>query len=76
MRRGQRVRVHRTLGTERYVAESFAAIYVVVVWFDDAFDLKDVEAKVHEALPEIEAIVLAMPPFDGPRRSNPLRLLR
>jgi hypothetical protein len=59
-----------------YVAESFAAIYVLVVWFDGAQDLSLRAAQIHAALPRIEALTLAIPPPDGPATTRGASKLR
>jgi len=46
------------------VARSFAAIYVLIVVFDKAFDMLRAERALREGLPLIERLVLALPPFD------------
>jgi hypothetical protein len=46
-------------------ARSFAGIYVLVLWHD-WFDDRPVSGTVEEALPLIEALVIALPPPDGP----------
>jgi hypothetical protein len=79
LRRGERIEIIRgdvdTAGrpsnatsetTDRYIGMSFAAIYVVVVWFDAAFPAPFVRARIKRALPEIEALMLSMPPWGGP----------
>ena len=53
------------MATHRYVAESFASIYVLVVWFDVAFEPELVRARIRRALPRIEALTLSLPP-SGP----------
>lgn len=49
-----------------FVAESFASIYVVVVWFERDFDPFTARRVVREALPRIEALTLSLPPPFGP----------
>ena len=49
-----------------YVAESFASIYVVVLWFEADFDPFTARTKVRNALPKIEAMTLSIPPPFGP----------
>jgi hypothetical protein len=66
LRRGNRVQVVCAEGQDRYVALSFAGIYVVVVWFDAPFEPFLVLARIRRALPEIEALTLALPPSGGP----------
>jgi hypothetical protein len=58
--------VVRPLTTDRYVAISFAAIYVVVVWFETPFPAALVRARIKRALPEIESLLVSMPPWGGP----------
>lgn len=66
IRRGSRMDVAKVDGDDRYYACSFAGIYVVVVWFDRAFDPVVARAMVRRALPEIESLTLALPPSTGP----------
>ena len=53
-------------GTSVFVAESFAALYLVILWFEQAFDRDWVRACVRHALPTIEGLTVALPPTDGP----------
>jgi hypothetical protein len=67
LKRGVRLRVVRQDPPDRaYVAESFASIYVVVLWFDRAFDPFTARSRVRSALPRIEALTIALPPPSGP----------
>lgn len=69
MRRGVAFVVVKTGGEDRYVAVSFAAIYVVVLWFEKDLSERDVSnIRVHlrHALPEIERLTLLLPPSGGP----------
>lgn len=66
MRHGAKLDVVKVHGDDRYAAISFAAIYVVVVWFDGDFNPWLVRARIREALPRIEKLVLALPPSGGP----------
>jgi hypothetical protein len=66
LRRGSRIDVVKTDGDDRYIGVSFAGIYVVVVWFNGAFDPALVRARIRRALPTIEALTLALPPSGGP----------
>lgn len=52
-----------------YVAESFAGLYVVVVWFRAGVDLAPHRELVREALPKIAALTAVLPPPDGPDAS-------
>ena len=47
-----------------WVARSFAAIYVLVLVYDKAFDELRAERSLREGLPIIERLVLALPPMD------------
>lgn len=66
MRHGVAIGMQNVAGPDYYVAQSFASLYVVVVWFDGPFEVPAARARVLEALPQIEAITLSLPPFDGP----------
>jgi hypothetical protein len=46
------------------VARSFAAIYVLILVFDKAFDMIRAERALREGLPVVERLVLALPPMD------------
>jgi len=67
---GHRLSIHRAFGPHRYVAESFAALYVIALWLEEEFDTDFVRARIRLALPKIEALTLAVPPFDGPDGSG------
>jgi hypothetical protein len=47
-----------------YVAQSFAAIYILVLVFEAPFDELRAERAQMESLPRIERLVLALPPLD------------
>jgi hypothetical protein len=47
-----------------YVAQAFAAIYLLVLVYEAPFDEIRAERAVAEALPRIERLVLALPPLD------------
>jgi hypothetical protein len=66
LRRGVHLDVAKVDGDDRHAALSFAGIYVVVVWFDAPFDPSLVRARLRRALPEVEKLTLALPPYDGP----------
>lgn len=66
LRHGIRIDVVKNDGTGRYVALSFASLYVVVVWFEGTFEPALVRARIRRALPEIEALTVALPPSGGP----------
>ncbi len=65
LRRGLSLDIVRTDG-DCYAALSFASIYVLVVWFERAFESTLVRARMRRALPIIEALTLALPPSGGP----------
>jgi hypothetical protein len=67
LKKGRPLHVVRDRPPEHaYVAESFASIYVLIVFFDREFDPFTTRTHVRTALPRIEALVLAMPPPFGP----------
>jgi hypothetical protein len=66
MRRGATLSVQVLSGPDLYIAESFAALYVVVVWFGDEFAPELARAHLLRELPRIEAITLSLPPIGGP----------
>jgi hypothetical protein len=68
LRRGGRISVSRSESPpeDSYLAESFAGIYVLVVWFDQPFGPPLVQARVRRTLPRIESLTVALPPPDGP----------
>ena len=76
LRHGVPLDIAKTEGDDRYVAISFASIYVVVVWFDRDFVPPLVRARVRRALPEIEALTLALPPPTGPEAGSAAGKLR
>jgi hypothetical protein len=49
-----------------YVAESFASIYVLILFFEATFDPFTARSRLRTALPRIEALTLALPPPLGP----------
>jgi len=71
---GQRLSIHETSGSLRYVAESFAALYVIALWLEAEFDTELVRARIRLALPLLEALTLAVPPFDGPEGGGAKKL--
>lgn len=75
LRRGGRIAVVKVEGEERYVAESFAGIYVLVIWFAKDFDPFRARAKLREVLPEIERLVVSLPPDGGPAGNEGARRL-
>jgi hypothetical protein len=66
LRKGGKLDIAKTDGEDRYAAISFAGIYAVVVWFDDAFGPALVKARIRRALPNIERLTLSLPPSGGP----------
>jgi hypothetical protein len=78
LRRGERVTVARFASpTEAgYVAESFASIYVLVLWLAGPFAPDLVRAQMKRALPRIEALVVALPPQGGPGAGEGARGMR
>ncbi|MBX3191023.1 MAG: hypothetical protein KF819_28765 [Labilithrix sp.] len=66
LRKGSHIEIVCEEGNDRYMAVSFAGIYVVVVWFYDGFGADLVRARIRRALPEIERLTLSLPPSGGP----------
>lgn len=66
MRRGISIGMQNVSGPDYYVAKSFASLYVAVVWFGGPFTVAPAHDVLSAALPEIEALTLALPPWDGP----------
>jgi hypothetical protein len=66
LQRGGRIEAVKVDGDDRYVALSFAGIYVLVLCFVAAFDVFGARAKMRAALPEIERLVMMLPPSGGP----------
>jgi len=62
LRRGGRI---DTLKSD-FAARSFAAIYLLILSFDRLGEPFQIRKEIAEALPEIEALTLALPPPDGP----------
>ncbi|WP_394845626.1 hypothetical protein LZC95_52425 [Pendulispora brunnea] len=62
MRRGVHLSIESRDGDDLYVAESFAALYMLVVWFDGPFEPELVHARLRRALPKVEALTLSLPP--------------
>ena len=53
-------------GAQGWETTKLASLYVIAVWLDEEFDTEFVRARIRLALPRIEALTLAVPPFDGP----------
>lgn len=66
MRHGATVTMHNLTGPDYYVAQSFASLYVAIIWYGGPFDVFSATEALRAALPEIEAITLSLPPWDGP----------
>lgn len=79
-RRRERLRLVPTAGSAPswlvYAAESFASVYVLVVWFTDLTDPTAHTPALRAALPRIEALMVALPPPDGPGSGSGAALVR
>ena len=64
LHRGGHLAYNRRDAAYGVVARSFAAIYVLLLVFDRAFDMIRAERALRECLPVIERLVLALPPMD------------
>ncbi len=62
---GGRVHWVDTEGDPPAFAVSFAGVYVLLLWFPEPFSELAVRRAVHQALPAIEALTIALPPPDG-----------
>lgn len=49
-----------------YLARSFATIYVLILVFPGPFDELGAERAIHRVLPQIERLVISLPPDDSP----------
>jgi len=64
LRRGRAMRDAATRDDLGWVVHSFATIYLAVLVYDGPFDELRAQRAIHDALPRIERLVLALPPFD------------
>jgi hypothetical protein len=64
LHRGGHLAYNRRDADYGVVARSFAAIYVLLLVFDRAFDMIRAERALREGVPVIERLVLALPPMD------------
>ncbi|MDI1444066.1 hypothetical protein [Polyangium sp. 6x1] len=51
-------------------AQSFAGVYVLLLWFSGPFTPFPVAPRVRSALPSIEALTVMLPPPEGPSRES------
>lgn len=70
LRRGGHLHLVRSVEPPFVAAESFAGVYLLILLFDEAFDGSLVSAVVRRALPEIEALTVALPPPDPTREAR------
>ena len=70
LRRGGHLHLVRSVEPPFLAAESFAGVYLLILLFDGAFDGALVSAVVRRALPEIEALTVALPPPDPTREAR------
>jgi len=69
LRRGEPIDRAKTDGDDRYVAMSFANLYVAVIWYGDEPVQFLSRARLRQALPSIEALITSLPPSGGPDAS-------
>jgi hypothetical protein len=62
MRRGAHLSIQQLEGAHPYIGESFASLYVLVLWFESSFSPELVRARMRRAIPAIESIIVSMPP--------------
>jgi hypothetical protein len=65
LQQGGRIHWTDTEGDPPSFAVSFAGVYVLVLWFGEAYSELAVRRAVHQALPAIEALMIALPPPQG-----------
>lgn len=70
LRKGGHLHLLRSVEPPFAAAESFAGVYMVLLLFDAPFHAGDVSALVRHALPEIEALTVALPPPDPTRMAR------
>ena len=75
LNRGGHVHMVRDQELPYGLVESFAGIYLLVLWFDGAFDGHVTRAFVRRALPAIESLLMHLPPED-PTTAVAVRLRR
>lgn len=64
LKRGKAFRDVRRTDEANYVVHSFAAIYLAMLVFEGPFDELRAQRAMADALPRVERLVLALPPFD------------
>jgi hypothetical protein len=74
LRKGKHLRYVDRVGSVPLVVHSFAAIYLLVLVFEAAFDELRAERATLDALPRIERLVLALPPLDPSPRGDVVAL--
>ena len=70
LRKGGHLHLMRSVEPPFAAAESFAGVYMVVLLFEAPFVAAEVSALVRRALPEIEALTVALPPPDPTREAR------
>lgn len=70
LRRGGHLHLVRSVEPPFAAAESFAGVYMLMALFEAPFDGAMVSAVVRHALPEIEALTVALPPPDPTREAR------
>jgi hypothetical protein len=76
LRRGTPLTFVSLDGEERYLGVTFASIYVAVVWFERDFAPTLVRARIRKAIPEIEKLIVSLPPHGGPGRDAGAQKIR
>lgn len=70
LRRGGHLHLLRSVEPPFAAAESFAGVYMLLLLFDAPFAASEVGVRVRRALPEIEALTVALPPPDPTREAR------
>lgn len=76
LRRGGHLHLVRSVEPPFVAAESFAGVYMLLVFFEGSFSASVVTALVREALPEIEALTVTQPPPDPSSEAGVARMRR
>ena len=70
LRKGGHLHLLRSVEPPFAAAESFAGVYMVLLLFHGPFVASEVSPIVRHALPEIEALTVALPPPDPTREAR------
>jgi hypothetical protein len=63
--RGGKLDLCESAASPWFIARSFAAVYVLLVWFDGPFQAEAAQTHIKRALPTIERLTTSLPPPNG-----------